>query len=336
MYFVYLESDMESTISHNRPVIDIKKGNSSRYSQGSWIHPDLAVQLAQWISPQFALQVSRWIRELLIEGSVSLQQKLQSAEEELKREREERQKIERKVLRMEDFVETRRRLEKTQIIYIGTTNAYQQQNRFKVGGCSSKSLLKKRFSAYNTGRANDDSFFCVKFWLVHSYGMIEKIVKTLLEEYRDNRQAEMYHIHGSSLVQAIEFIVDNSNESAEWFNEHFRDFNDRIMNTEPVHFTPIPLGETLYITNGTKQVELADITGWSEEKVEAEIEWILDTYKTERRIEKLDDDIISWGDLTGIIKRKYRIHKIGDWRDAFRQVIPKRSERLKIKGLKLV
>ena len=108
------------------------------------------------------------------------------------------------------------------------------------------------------------------------------------------------------------------------------------MNTEPVHFTPIPLGETLYITNGTKQVELADITGWSEEKVEAEIEWILDTYKTERRIEKLDDDIISWGDLTGIIKRKYRIHKIGDWRDAFRQVIPKRSERLKIKGLKLV
>jgi hypothetical protein len=32
----------------------------------SWIHPDLAVQLAQWISPTFALQVSRWTRELVI------------------------------------------------------------------------------------------------------------------------------------------------------------------------------------------------------------------------------------------------------------------------------
>jgi hypothetical protein len=37
---------------------------------GSWIHPDLAVQLAQWISPTFALQVSRWVRELALTGSV--------------------------------------------------------------------------------------------------------------------------------------------------------------------------------------------------------------------------------------------------------------------------
>jgi hypothetical protein len=38
-------------------VIDIKNGGNH---SGSWIHPDLAVQLAQWISPKFALQVSRW------------------------------------------------------------------------------------------------------------------------------------------------------------------------------------------------------------------------------------------------------------------------------------
>ena len=31
-------------------LIDSKKGNTSKFSQGSWIHPDLAVQLAQWIS----------------------------------------------------------------------------------------------------------------------------------------------------------------------------------------------------------------------------------------------------------------------------------------------
>lgn len=46
--------------------IDITKG---RYGC-SWIHPDLAVQLAQWISPTFALQVSRWVRELALTGSV--------------------------------------------------------------------------------------------------------------------------------------------------------------------------------------------------------------------------------------------------------------------------
>ena len=40
-------------------LIDIKKGNSSKFEQGSWIHPDLGIHLAQWISPSFALQVSR-------------------------------------------------------------------------------------------------------------------------------------------------------------------------------------------------------------------------------------------------------------------------------------
>ena len=45
--------------------------DAGRYG-GSWIHPDLAVQLAQWISPRFAIQVSRWIRELTITGSVKL------------------------------------------------------------------------------------------------------------------------------------------------------------------------------------------------------------------------------------------------------------------------
>ena len=43
--------------------------DKGRYG-GSWIHPDLAVQLAQWISPKFALQVSQWVREIAITGAV--------------------------------------------------------------------------------------------------------------------------------------------------------------------------------------------------------------------------------------------------------------------------
>ena len=39
---------------------------------GTFIHPDLAVQLAQWISPSFALQVSRWTREIMLTGRVEL------------------------------------------------------------------------------------------------------------------------------------------------------------------------------------------------------------------------------------------------------------------------
>ena len=48
-------------------LIDVKKGGNH---SGSWIHPDLAVQLAQWLSPTFALKVSKWIREIALTGRV--------------------------------------------------------------------------------------------------------------------------------------------------------------------------------------------------------------------------------------------------------------------------
>ena len=65
-------------------LIDIKKGNSSKFEQGSWIHPDLGIHLAQWISPSFALQVSRWTRELMLFSKVELGQEKSNKELENK------------------------------------------------------------------------------------------------------------------------------------------------------------------------------------------------------------------------------------------------------------
>jgi hypothetical protein len=40
--------------------------------QGTWVHPRLAIHLAQWCSPRFAVVVSGWLEELLTTGAVSL------------------------------------------------------------------------------------------------------------------------------------------------------------------------------------------------------------------------------------------------------------------------
>lgn len=40
---------------------------------GTWLHPDLALQLAQWCNKPFAIQVSRWIREWLTTGKNPIQ-----------------------------------------------------------------------------------------------------------------------------------------------------------------------------------------------------------------------------------------------------------------------
>jgi len=77
------ELELDTGIPESQ-LLDIKKGgNAKTVTQGSWIHPDLAVQLAQWISPKFALKVSRWVIELSVTGSVRLHQEKSRNEIEL-------------------------------------------------------------------------------------------------------------------------------------------------------------------------------------------------------------------------------------------------------------
>ncbi len=45
------------------PTLVFSKRGSPETGGGTWLHPDLAVQLAQWCSKPFAIQVSRWVRE---------------------------------------------------------------------------------------------------------------------------------------------------------------------------------------------------------------------------------------------------------------------------------
>ncbi len=42
-------------------LVQVVKGGAG--PQGTWVHPDVAVHLAQWLSPKFAVAVARWVRE---------------------------------------------------------------------------------------------------------------------------------------------------------------------------------------------------------------------------------------------------------------------------------
>ncbi len=48
------------------------KRGSPENGGGTWLHPDLAMQLAQWCNKRFAIQVSRWIREWLTAGQIPI------------------------------------------------------------------------------------------------------------------------------------------------------------------------------------------------------------------------------------------------------------------------
>jgi flagellar biosynthesis chaperone FliJ len=40
-------------------------------NRGTWVHPDIAINLAQWVSPEFSVQVSKWVRRYL-QGDITL------------------------------------------------------------------------------------------------------------------------------------------------------------------------------------------------------------------------------------------------------------------------
>jgi len=69
----------------NIKLIDVKNGRSGY----SFVHPDLAVQLAMWIDKKFAIKVSRFVRELAITGSCTLEPKTSKQLLELQKENEQ-------------------------------------------------------------------------------------------------------------------------------------------------------------------------------------------------------------------------------------------------------
>lgn len=52
----------KTRVSASFPSLVVSRKGSPENGGGTWIHPDLAVQLAQWCNKSFAIQVSRWIQ----------------------------------------------------------------------------------------------------------------------------------------------------------------------------------------------------------------------------------------------------------------------------------
>lgn len=56
---------LSSDLPNGRTGIILTNKGGIPSMQGTWVHPDVAIHLAQWLSPRFAVKVSKWIREWL-------------------------------------------------------------------------------------------------------------------------------------------------------------------------------------------------------------------------------------------------------------------------------
>lgn len=53
-----LSLDMQVPISN---LVQVIGGRGDKLNEGTWVHPQVAINLGQWLSPAFAVQVSKWV-----------------------------------------------------------------------------------------------------------------------------------------------------------------------------------------------------------------------------------------------------------------------------------
>jgi hypothetical protein len=180
-------------------LIDIKKGKSAKFEQGVWLHPDLAIQLAQWINPNFALQVSKWIRTLFTKGKVNF--KL------IKKQEEKINRSTKKIKELESIVLKKQKREiypESNLIYMLTTQDHKKRNTYIIGKATN---LTDRLSTYNKTCDHEVVFYksCEN---EENMNLSEKLILNKLDKYREVTNRDRFVLPKGEDIKLFTNIID--------------------------------------------------------------------------------------------------------------------------------
>jgi hypothetical protein len=188
-------------ISQNSKFIKGNKGGSNINTRSTWIHPDLAIQLAQWISPKFALQVSIWIRTLLTTGTVSLNKLLEEKNHELSMKDEKIKLLQNSFLKKQ----YRKDYPEKFVIYMLTNEDHKDKRIYIIGKAID---LKNRLSNYNKSSEHE---------VIHyrscnnreDMTIIESLVLTKLKIYREQANRDRFILPLDKDITLFTNIIDD-------------------------------------------------------------------------------------------------------------------------------
>jgi hypothetical protein len=239
---------VEVGCDHSRPLLIeiIKIGPNDE--RGSWVHPDLAVPLAQWISPMFAIQISRWIRELMLTGTVSINSNKTNDELLLLTEQlhEQKQLLLTKELKLEEAqkllevemgdifwnkivnqnnLKLNKYIAKFPGLYDG---AYEKQNKEEIYTTKAGMTTGSRQNQFNTSSSPKNPFIFRYHKIYHGLeSTTEKYIHRILEPLniknivngRQEGSKEQFMIPKIWLSHFVDKVVSYTNELAEEVNE---------------------------------------------------------------------------------------------------------------------
>ena len=202
-------------------LVKIKKGRNFREEQGTWVHPDIAINIAQWCSPLFAVKVSNIVKRYYT-GDITLKNEIKENKEKLFISSYKLTKAEIK----KKFGNDKR------YIYLGKF-MYNGKRYYKYGKTNTiHTRINGLFSVY-------DNFEFVKIWECNKNDDAEKDVsskyisngkKRTLNIKNDNREEiiEETEEHEEEMIFEIDEIVKQRNEEDK--QENIKKYKPEITN----------------------------------------------------------------------------------------------------------
>lgn len=291
-----------------------------------------------------------WITDELLPKlrEESIQKLIREKEDELKESQLKIARLETKQLRLESFVKNMKKLEKNQIFYVATTRNYAAQNRFEYGGVKDCRELRSRLSTYNTGRAEGDLYYYAKLFKCNNYRLIEERVGCVLKYFKDkpDSRKEMVHLRFNLFSDIVEFICDNSDKEIDYINANCEKFLEDTIELYCIIPDPIQIEDYLELTisrNGKTKRQRVDISGWTDQQIDALIENIINmcvrdtkkiTYDVSAQKHSIEVEL-TWKLLCSYFE-PYEGFTKTDWRNKIKQWFGReKPQKLNIKGVRL-
>jgi hypothetical protein len=176
-------------------------------AQATWVHPQVAINIAQWISPIFDVKVSAWTYEVMMTGKVDITatKSYQQLHAENKTKDIKIQYMTKKYVKAQPRVQ----YEERNVVYILTTSNMKKERRYILGKATN---LTNRLSTYNKSDEHEVIYYqeCPD---EDSMGIVETLVFSKLKEYREQANRERFVLPEE---KDIKYFIDTIRKCVEF------------------------------------------------------------------------------------------------------------------------
>jgi hypothetical protein len=179
-------------------------------NRGTWVHPQVAINIAQWISPQFDVKVSGWVYEIMMTGKVDITNttSFKQLQQENKNHKIRIQHLTKKYVK----AQPRKQYEERNVVYILTTKLMKKDRRYILGKATN---LTSRLSVYNKSDEHQVVYY-QECGDEETMSMVENMVFYQLNNYREQANRERFLLPEKEEIELFSNIIK---KSIEFFNK---------------------------------------------------------------------------------------------------------------------